>query len=130
MRRLNQMRLLSSKLGMIFLVMGLTICCARAWGADWREFAEATTGIFYYDVESATSPSKDFYRVWIHNTTNRETSLIEIDCKEKNYRVLDVVEYDEKTPRVKARSDYYDNTGWRVISQKSVPEPLHSILCP
>jgi hypothetical protein len=50
------MRLLSSKLGMIFLVMGLTICCARAWGADWREFAEATTGIFYYDVESATSP--------------------------------------------------------------------------
>jgi hypothetical protein len=123
------MKLSSSKLGVIFLVMGLTICCARAWGADWKEFAEATTGIFYYDVGSVTSPSKDFYRVWIHNTTKHETSLIEIDCKEKNYRVLDVVEYDE-TNRVKARYDYYDNTGWLVISQKTVPEPLHSILCP
>jgi len=123
------MKLSSSKLGVIFLVMGLTICCASAWGADWEEFAEATTGIFYYDVASVTSPSKDFYRVWIHNTTQRETSLIEIDCKEKNYRVLDVVEYDEKN-RVKARYDYYDNTRWLVISQKTVPEPLHSILCP
>jgi hypothetical protein len=67
--------------------------------------------------------------VWIHNTTKHETSLIEIDCKEKNYRVLDVVEYDE-TDRVKARYDYYDNIGWLAISQKTVPEPLHSILCP
>jgi len=123
------MKLSSSKLGVIFLVMGLTICCARAWGADWKEFAEATTGIFYYDEGSVISPSKDFYRVWIHNTTKHETSLIEIDCKGKNYRVLDVVEYDE-TNRLKARYDYYDNTGWLVISQKTVPEPLHSILCP
>jgi hypothetical protein len=121
----------SSKLGVIFLVMGLTICCARAWGADWEEFAEATTGIFYYDVESVTSPSKGFYRVWIHNTTKHESSLIEIDCKEKNYRVLDVIEYDETNRfKVKARYDYYDNTRWLVISQRTVPEPLHSILCP
>jgi hypothetical protein len=123
------MKLSSSKLGGIFLVMGLTICCASAWGANWEEFAEATTGTFYYDQGSVTSPSKDFYRVWIHNANKHETSLIEIDCKEKNYRVLDVVEYTE-THRVKARHDYYDNTHWLVISQNSVPEPLHSILCP
>jgi hypothetical protein len=123
------MKLSSSKLGVIFLITGLSICCASAWGADWREFAEATTGIFYYDAASVTSPSKGFYRVWIHNTTKQETSLIEIDCKEKNYRVLDVVEYDENN-RIKARHDYYDTTGWLVISQRSVPEPLHSILCP
>jgi hypothetical protein len=129
MRRLNEMKLSSSKLGVIFLVMGLTICCARAWGADWKEFAEATTGIFYYDEGSVTSPSKDFYRVWIHNTTKHETSLIEIDCKEKNYRVLDVIKYDEKD-RIKDRYDYYDNQRWLDISQNTVPEPLHSILCP
>jgi hypothetical protein len=125
------MKLSSSKLGFIFFIMGLVICCARAWGADWKEFAEATTGIFYYDAASVTSPSKDFYRVWIHNTTKNESSLIEIDCKEKNYRVLDVVEYDETNRfKVKARHDYYDNTSWLVISQRAVPEPLHSILCP
>ncbi len=123
------MKLSSSKLGMIFLIAGFTLCCANAWGADWIEFAEATTGVFYYDAASVTSPSKDFYRVWIHNTTKQETSLIEIDCKEKNYRVLDVVEYDENN-RIKARHDYYDSAGWLVISQRTVPEPLHSILCP
>jgi len=123
------MKLMSSRVGVILLVTGLTICCARAWSADWREFAEATTGTFSYDVGSVTSPSKGFYRVWIHNSTKRETSLIEIDCKEKNYRVLDVVEYTE-TGRIKARHDYSDNTGWLVISQRAVPEPLHSILCP
>ena len=119
----------SSKLGVILLVMGLTICCAKAWGADWKEFAEATTGTFYYDTASVTSPSKDFFRVWIHNVNKHETSLIEIDCREKDYRVLDVVEYDE-TDRIKDRFDYYDNPNWLVISQNTVPEPLHSILCP
>ena len=123
------MRLSLSKLGMVFIVIGLTVCCARAWGTDWREFAEASTGIFYYDKESVISPSKDFFRVWINNATKRETSLIEIDCKEKDYRVLDVVEYDE-ADRIKTRYDYYDNFSWLGIFQKTVPEPLHSILCP
>jgi hypothetical protein len=123
------MKSLSIRLGVMFFIIGVFFCCVEAWGADWKEFAEATTGIFYYDEGSVTSPSMDLYRVWIHNATKHETSLIEIDCKEKNYRVLDVVEYDE-TNRFKVRYDYYDNTGWLVISQRTVPEPLHSILCP
>jgi len=129
MRRLNQMRLSLSKVGIVCLVTGLTIWCARAWGADWREFAEASTGVFYYDKESVASPSKDFFRAWICNATKRETSLIEIDCREKDYRVLDVVEYDE-ADRIKTRYDYYDNPNWLGIFQNTIPEPLHSILCP
>ena len=126
------MKSLSGKLGVVLFIIGLAIFGdIEVWGADWEEFAETTTGIFYYDVESVTSPSKGFYRVWIHNTTKHESSLIEIDCKEKNYRVLDVIEYDETNRfKVKARYDYYDNTRWLVISQGTVPEPLHSILCP
>jgi hypothetical protein len=123
------MKLSSTKLGIVLLVVGLTICYAKAWGADWKEFAEATTGTFYYDKGSVTSPSKDFFRVWIHNATKHETSLIEIDCRKKNYRVLDVIEYDE-AGRIKGRHDYYDNPGWLGISQRTVPELLHSILCP
>ena len=123
------MKLLSTKLGAIFLVLGFTICYTEAYGADWKEFAETTAGIFYYDKASVTSPSKGFFRLWIHNVDKHETSLIEIDCREKDYRVLDVVEYDE-TDRMKDRFDYYDNPNWLVISQNTVPEPLHSILCP
>ena len=123
------MTLSSTKLVAFFLVLGFTICSTEARGADWKEFAETTAGIFYYEKASVTSPSKGFFRVWIHNVNKHETSLIEINCREKDYRVLDVVEYDE-TDRMKDRFDYYDNPNWLVISQNTVPEPLHSILCP
>ena len=119
----------STKLGAFFLVLGFAICCTEAWGADWKEFAETTAGIFYYEKASVTSPSKGFFRVWIDNVNKHETSLIEINCREKDYRVLDVVEYDE-TDRIKDRQDYNDNPNWLVISMNTVPEPLHSILCP
>jgi hypothetical protein len=119
----------STKLGAFFLVLGFLVCSTEARGTDWKEFAETTAGIFYYDKASVTSLSKEFFRVWIHNVTKHETNLIEINCREKDYRVLDVAEYDEKD-RIKDRRDYNDNPNWLVISMNTVPEPLHSILCP
>lgn len=123
------MKSLSAKLGVILLVMGLTICYAKVWGADWKEFAEATTGIFNYDAESISSPSKGFVRVWIHNVSKHETSLIEFNCEGRGYRVLDIIEYDE-AGRIKNRSLYYDRSDWINIAPRSVPEPLHKIVCP
>jgi hypothetical protein len=123
------MKLLSTRWAVILVVVGLIICQGKAWGADWKEFAEATTGIFYYDAGSVSSPSGGMFRVWIHNVTKRESSLIDINCKEKDYRVLDVIQYDE-VDRIKDRDLYYDNTTWLGITQRTVPEPLHSILCP
>ena len=124
------MKPLCVKLGVILFVAGLTICETWAWGEDWREFAEATTGIFFYDKESVKSIPPWVFRVWIHNTSKRETSLIEIDCKEKDYRVLDVVEYSEAGSITDRHMYYDDDPGWLPISQRTVPEPLHSILCP
>lgn len=123
------MKSLSAKLGVVLLVMGVTVCYAEVWGADWKEFAEATTGIYGYDTESISSPSEGLVRAWIHNTTKRETSLIEFNCKGGGYRVLDVIEYDEAL-RIKGRYNYYDNPTWLNISPKSVPELLYTILCP
>jgi hypothetical protein len=122
------MRSLSAKLGVIFLVIGLTISCSVVWGADWKEFAEATTGVFHYDAASVTSPSKGLVRVWIHNVTKHETNLVEVNCMAASYRVLDVIEYDD-AGRIKEREDYYDNSSWLSISPKSVLEPLHEIVC-
>lgn len=123
------MKSLSAKLGVIVLVMGLTICYAEVWGADWKEFAKATTGIFHYDAESIRSASEGFVRVWIHNSTKHETGLIEFNCKGGSYRVMDLLEYDEAR-RIKDRHDYYDNPGWLDIPPGSVPEILHIIVCP
>jgi len=122
------MRSLSAKLGVIFLVVGLTISCSTVWGADWKEFAEATTGVFHYDAASVTSPSKGLVRVWIHNVTKHETNLVEVNCMAASYRVLDVIEYDD-SGRMNEREDYYDNPGWLSITPKSVLEPLHEIVC-
>jgi len=59
----------------------LTISYSNAWGADWKEFADATTGTFYYDAAGIRSPSAGTARVWIHNVTQHETSLIEFTAE-------------------------------------------------
>ena len=122
------MNSLSAKLGVILLVMGLTLCCANGWGADWKEFAEATTGVFKYDAQSMSSSPQGFVKVWIYNATKRESSLIEFNCRGKSYHVLDVVEYDEAR-RITNRYNYYDNPTWLNISPGSVPEALQKIVC-
>ncbi len=124
------MKSLSAKLGVILLGVGLTICSAKAWGAaDWKEFAEATTGVFRYDAASISSPSEGLVRVWIHNVTKNETNLVEFKCKDRSYQVLDAVQWDEAY-RIKSRELYYDNPNWLKISPRSVPEALYKIVCP
>ena len=116
--------------GIIFLLaVGLVIGSTDARGADWKPFAEATTGIFQYDASSVRSPSAGVVRVWIHNVTKHETSLLDLNCGGGTYRVLDVADYDE-AGRIKDRHDYYDNPNWSKISPKSVPEYLRKVVCP
>ena len=71
------MKTLSAKLGIMFLAAGLTLCCGIRVGADWKEFAEATTGIFQYDAQSVSSSPQGFVKAWIYNATKREGSHIE-----------------------------------------------------
>ena len=122
------MKTLSAKVGIMLLVVGFTLCCGIAWGADWKELAEATTGVFEYDAQSVSSSPQGFVKAWIYNATKREGSLIEINCKEKRYHVLDVVQYD-KDRRVTNRNDYYDNPTWTNITPGSIPEALQKSVC-
>jgi hypothetical protein len=125
------MKSLSAWVGVSFLVAGLTICSSAVWGADWKEFAEATTGIFRYDAASISSPSEGFVRVWINNMNKNETNLVEFNCKDISYQVLSVVQWDGAY-QIKSREDYYDqpNPNWLKFSRKSVPEALYQIACP
>jgi hypothetical protein len=122
------MKTLSAKLGIMVLAVGFTLCCGIAWGADWKELAETTTGVFEYDAQSVSSSPQGFVKVWIYNATKREGSFIEINCKAKSYHVLDVVQYDQDR-RVTNRNDYYDNPTWTNISTGSIPEALQKIVC-
>lgn len=125
------MKSLFVKYMLAVMVMGAVSGAVSAKAAEWKEFAEATTGIFYYDAASIRSTPEGFIRVWIHNQTRRETNLVEFNCKAKTYHVIDVVEYDE-TGRIRSRETYYGNPDptWYPIAPKSVPEPLYMIVCP
>jgi len=122
------MKTLSAKLGIMFLAAGLTLCCGIAWGADWKELVEATTGVFQYDAQTVSSSPQGFVKVWIYNTTKREASHIEFNCRGKSYHVLDVVQYDQAF-QITNRSNYYDNPTWLNIPPGSVPEALQKIVC-
>ena len=125
------MKSLSAWMGVFLLVVGLTICSSGVWGADWQEFAEATTGVFRFDAASISRPSEGLVRVWINNMTKNETNLIEIKCKDRNYQVLSVVQWNQAY-QVKSREDFYNqpNPNWLQISPRSIPEALFDIVCP
>jgi hypothetical protein len=120
---------LSLKGGLILLALGLALAPAAVRSADWKEFTEATTGIFYFDAGSVQSPSEGIVRVWIHNGTKQESSLLELNCRQNTYKVLDVTAYDQSLA-IKSRGDYYDNPEWLPIPAKSIPEMLQTIVCP
>ena len=122
------MKTLFARSGAILLIVGFTVCSSRVFSADWKEFAEATTGIFRYDAASISSPSEGLVRVWINNMTKNETNLVELKCKGNDYRVLSFVQWDEAY-RVKGRQDYPD-ADWLKISSGSVPEVLCKTLSP
>jgi hypothetical protein len=125
------MKSLFAKLVVIFIIVGLTYSYGKAEAEDWKEFAEATTGIFQYDAASKGLTPEGYVRVWMYNVTKRESNLVEFNCKEKTYHVLDVIQYDEAR-QIKNRETYYDNPthNWYDISPKSVPEALYEIACP
>ena len=125
------MKSLGIRLVLILFVIGLSLGGEKGWAADWKQFTEATTGVFRYDAASINSPSGGLVRVWINNMTRNETNLVELNCKEGTYQVLSVVQWDEAF-RIKNREDYTDNPNpnWLKISPNSVPEALQKIVCP
>jgi len=124
------MKSLWIRLGLILFVIGLSLGDGKGWAADWKEFAEATTGVFRYDAASISSRSGGLVRGWINNMTKNETNLVELNCKERTYQVLSVVQWDEAF-RIKSREDYDNpNPNWLKISPQSIPEALHRIVCP
>ena len=81
------MKSLWIRLVLILFVIGLSMGDGKGWATDWKQFAEATTGVFRYDAASISSPSGGLVRVWINNMTKNETNLVELNCKERTYKV-------------------------------------------
>ncbi len=125
------MKSLFARLVLILIALELTICYGEAKAADWKQFAEATTGIFQYDAAGISSTPEGFRRVWVYNVTEQEGDLVELNCTERKYHALDIIRYAEDNS-IKSRESYYDNPvhKWFEIPPKAVLESLYKIVCP
>ena len=119
---------------------------AEVWGEDWKAYGGTNDGVFYYDTENITHPSKNIIRFW-HKTIFSETgiaeavktfgkdyenldhsiSLREIDCPQKMIRSLAVTYYSNTG----AALDYAMNpeAEWQLIDSAAIIETLYQRLC-
>jgi len=118
----------------------------EVWGEDWKAYGGTNDGVFYYDTENMTHPSKNIIRFW-HKTIFSEagireavktfgkdyenldhsTSLREIDCPKKMIRSLAVTYYSN----IGAILDTAMNAEaeWQFMDSEAIIESLYQRLC-
>jgi Surface-adhesin protein E len=117
-----------------------------AWGADWKAYGGTNDGLFYYDTENITHPSKNIIRFW-HKTIFSEAgireavntfgkdyenldhaiSLREINCPEKMIRSLAVTYYSNTGAILDSAMNY--EAEWQFMDSAAIIESLYQRLC-
>jgi hypothetical protein len=130
-----------------FLVIGLSILGYEAVGAmDYRRFGETDEGMFFYDIESISHPSKDIVRVWIKETftgpgvrvTSRalgknyedldhSISQEELNCKDKVFRQLSLTLYGKGEESLYSSTNLVDE--FHPIRPDSINDDLYKAVC-
>ena len=136
------------------VLIGLSIFTnAGVWGADWKYFASGADGTFYwYDAQGVTYQPNRIIQVWIKKvkadevmdrvktgakitaseleqmTLKRsyERSLIEIDCVEKTFNILQKLNYDSKGVLKNGESK---QGGKKPVLKNSNAERLYRVVC-
>ncbi len=140
----------SGKLAVVFI--GLIIFgFAEVWGADWKYFSTGDEGMLYwYDAQGVTYEPNKVIHVWIKKVRPEESrikgegrmtsseleqltlgmsyeqSLIEIDCTEKTFNVLQRLIYDSKGL---LKSGESKPGGRKRIQKNSNAEKLYKAVC-
>jgi hypothetical protein len=129
----------------IFLLMGIFFSHSVSWGADWKLLNFTDSSYFFYDAEDITHPSKDIVRVWEkvvytergieeviaelgedYENLKETKTLIEINCKERNFRYLSVVHYAEDKTVIRTRDI---GSKWQLIIPESIVEFQYKEFC-
>ncbi len=110
------------KFGVILIALFI-LGYAEAWGEDWKYFAVGSDGVFYwYDAQGVTYQPNKVIQVWIKKVKaeeimekvkngakitvseleqmtsekNYERNLVEIDCVENTFTILQKFNYDSR----------------------------------
>jgi hypothetical protein len=119
----------------------------EALGADWKAYGGSDDGVFYYDAENMTHPSKNVVRVHHkvifsekgirgavkalgkdYENLGHAISLREIDCSEKMIRSLSVIYYSKTGAVLDFAIDY--EAEWHGIDPMAIMEGLYQRVCP
>ena len=126
---------------LISLVSFFLLGSMEASGEDWKLYGKNESGVFYYDTESMSRPTKDTVRVWAKMVHSKESikqagkglenlsyskRLWEIDCADKKIRRLSKIAYTEDDKNIIS-----DNTAekWQSIKPKSLEQALYEKAC-
>ncbi len=135
------MKSLSVKVGIIFFIIGFTFGNIEAWGADWKPIFKHS-GMFLYDAESITRPSKNIVSVWTkllhskevvkeygeeYKNLNYSLILHEFDCQERKMRLLSIHFYSEGGITTKYFD--HDKPDWHSFGPEGAEEALYKVVC-
>ncbi len=132
------------RLFVLFLSGFLLLSFPKAWGADWKHIGETPKASYYYDAEDMVRQEK-VVRVWVRAVYSPEgrrmeaeklgtdisnmtdsRALEEINCRDKEYRVVAVVVY---TMEEKVVISDFKERGLDFILPVSIWEGLYKTLC-
>ncbi|HXX36323.1 MAG TPA: surface-adhesin E family protein [Thermodesulfobacteriota bacterium] len=146
------MKSLSVKLGVILIGFSI-FSYVEVWGADWKYFAARADGILYwYDAQGVTYRPNNVIQVWVKKVKadeimrmvesgtkitaseleqmtlgrNHDRSLIEIDCVENTFHILQRLNYDSKGV---LKSGESSPGGKKPIVKNSAAERLYQAVC-
>ena len=143
------MKSLSVKVGVVLFIFGLIILGnIEVWGADWRVYGEPASdiGVYYYDADSISSPSKNIVRVWekvvysakgvishieelgeLYENLSYTVTLWEVDCVQKKEQILKTNWYSKDETSLS--STEFQKTSWTFVNPDSMGEALYEVVC-
>jgi hypothetical protein len=130
----------------VITLLGLTHI--KAWGEDWKFYAQSEDGAkYYYDVTRVTQVSEGVLKFWGKAIPSPEglkrfakidpkftkldhvISLIEMNCKERRRRPLWVIFYDQNGGAIEDIEMTLGKSDWEIVLPGSVQETILDALC-
>ncbi|OPY78849.1 MAG: hypothetical protein A4E64_00626 [Syntrophorhabdus sp. PtaU1.Bin058] len=129
----------SLKIFLVFcLVLAITGVFSISNGQEWKTFYENEKERFYFDNTSLERLDKNSFRIW-QKVTEKQTgtdevdkfkSQIEVDCSQKAFKTLALIEYDTISGKALPEQKYGDEQPWVKFSLESKYGALYDNFCP
>lgn len=126
----------------VFLVFCLSLVITGIYsisdGQEWKAFYENEKERFYFDNTSLERLDNKSFKIWQKATekqagtdeVDKFKSQIEINCSQKIYKTISLVEYDTITGRALPEQRYGEDQPWIKFSLESKFGALYDNFCP